>query len=85
MLGQPFFLYGLNFAFFQRPRAINRRLIMKQYAHAHLYFLDIVVVNASESPHNNLEAKGSQVICSFLKLWEWRPGIRPKFELLFFK
>ena len=77
-----FFPYGPNFAFCQRPRAINRRLVIKQYAHAHAFLLYIIscVKSVRKHSYHNLAANGYQMICSFPTLWERRSDVRPKFN-----
>ena len=71
MNGQPFFSNGPNFAL---QRTINRKNVIK---HAHALLPDIGMLNLFDSDHN-LGTYGYHMMCSFPKLGQWRPSIRPK-------
>ena len=58
------FSYGLSFVFYQRPRAMKRRRVIKTYAHACAFLRDKVCQCFSRAFLSRLGAMGSQLICS---------------------
>jgi len=67
MHGLCFFLDGPNFAFFHRPRVVNRRHRIKKYAHEHTFFTrQRYFMSFQEHSYQNLGKQGSEITCSFL-------------------